>query len=95
MMGTYTWDAEGLAELRTLKRSGKPWNVIAEQLGRTAGACKARWAIMEGKKARYTRPASPDAPRRTMAFEIPPFRRNDDEKHLRLMLAALKQGRAA
>jgi hypothetical protein len=92
-MNRIRWTDEELADLYRMRRvEKKTWPQIVRHFGRSEWACSARLAIIEGRRvnniptgaARYVQP-----------FETPPRRANDDALHLRLILEALRAGRAA
>lgn len=87
------WTAKDCDHLIRMKRQHESWQRIADRLGVSVGAAKMKYQDLRAGLSR--RP--PPNPGATFAptFEIPPKRRNDDAKHLRLILEALRREHAA
>lgn len=84
------WTDEQLSDLAYLRLVEKlDWPEVADRIGRSVAACKARLAVKEGR--RTSNGSIPGACIMERPYEVPTRRPNDDAKHLRLLLAALRR----
>lgn len=102
-MGAQPWPDAKSAECFRLLLDGFSYGEIAVRLGITRSAVSGyvdrhggAQVVRESKRIRPPRILSVNNPRSgTYAFEVPKARENDDRLHLTMLLAALREARAA
>lgn len=102
-MGRQPWTEERAARCFELRREGLSFLQIGRQLGVTRAAVSGyldrhaddRLKAFPKPPTVRRKPIRPTGSTGSYAYEVPKHRKNDDTLHLTLMLAALREQRAA
>lgn len=104
MMGRQPWSEEKAGLCFRLRGEGLSFSQIAHELGVSRAAVSGYLdrhgadrlkSTPKPPEPRKARPPRPPGLSGTYSYEVPKYRRNDDRLHLTLMLAAMREARAA